>query len=290
MWEDRFEPTQRRRCYNPRLRFDEKLWKTLLKKMVDAGMNTVVIDLGDGVMYASHPEIAVKGAWSTAKLRRELASMRKMGLEPLPKLNFSTCHDAWLGEYARCVSTDTYYGVVRDLIAEVIELFDTPRLFHLGMDEETTNHQRYYEYLVVRQFDLWWHDLYFYVKEVERGGARAWVWSDYLWHHPKEFMKKMPKSVVQSNWYYGESFDTKLERVKAYLDLERKGYDQIPTGSNHSCADNLPRTARFAREHIRLKRLLGFLQTPWRPTVGSVRSHHLEAIAAAGRAIAEWGD
>ena len=32
-------------------------------------MNMVVIDLGDGVKYESHPEIAVKGAWSTTELR-----------------------------------------------------------------------------------------------------------------------------------------------------------------------------------------------------------------------------
>ena len=56
--------------YRPELRFDRSLWDDLLKKMQQAGMNMVVIDLGDGVKYESHPEIAVKGAWSTAELRR----------------------------------------------------------------------------------------------------------------------------------------------------------------------------------------------------------------------------
>ena len=49
MWEDRYEPTRKARCYSPVLRFDEKLWNQLLKRMVDVGMNTLVIDLGDGV-------------------------------------------------------------------------------------------------------------------------------------------------------------------------------------------------------------------------------------------------
>ncbi len=35
-------------------------------------MNMVIIDLGDGVKYDSHPEIAVTGAWSPQKLMREL--------------------------------------------------------------------------------------------------------------------------------------------------------------------------------------------------------------------------
>ena len=120
----------------PYLRFDTGLWNDLLKQMVKAGINLVVIDLGDGVKYESHPEIAVKGAWTTKRLRTELKKMRKMGLEPIPKLNFSACHDVWLGPYSRCLSTDTYYRVCKDLIAEVLQLFSKPRFFHLGMDVE----------------------------------------------------------------------------------------------------------------------------------------------------------
>jgi hypothetical protein len=44
----------------PFLRFDERLWNDLLRRMADVGMNLVVIDLGEGVRYESHPEIAVK--------------------------------------------------------------------------------------------------------------------------------------------------------------------------------------------------------------------------------------
>ena len=66
--------------------------------------------------------------------------LRALGIEPLPKLNFSTCHDAWLGPYSRMVSTPAYYDVCRDLIDEVAELFGGPRFFHLGMDEETAQH------------------------------------------------------------------------------------------------------------------------------------------------------
>lgn len=288
MWEDRIAPEQKNRGYRPYLRFDEGLWDELLSRMAGAGINTVVIDLGDGVRYESHPEIAVRGAWTPKRLRSELAKIRKLGMEPMPKLNFSTCHDAWLGPYARCVSTDAYYAVCRDLIAEVIDLFDQPRLFHLGMDEETASHQQLCEYLVVRQFDLWWHDLYLYIEEVEKGGSRAWVWSDYVWHHPEVFFKKMPKTVVQSNWYYGASFGKKIERVKAYLDLEARRYDQIPTGSNWSCRESFPKTVQYAGRNIAPKRLLGFLQTSWQPTLRASRAAHLEAIEMVEQARAKW--
>ena len=116
----------------PYLRFDEKLWNDLLKRMVETGFNMVVIDLGDGIQYKSHPEIPVQNAWSREKLRDELKKLRDMNLEPIPKMNFSACHDQWLGEYARMLSTKTYYKVTSELIAEAIELFDKPRFFHPG--------------------------------------------------------------------------------------------------------------------------------------------------------------
>ncbi len=290
MWLDREAPevTKEHIVARPYLRFDTKVWNALLKKMVEARMNMVVIDLGDAVKYESHPEIAVRRAWTVKRLRRELARLRKMGLEPIPKLNFSATHDAWLGPYSRCVSTDTYYGVCADLIAEVSDLFDRPRFFHLGMDEETARHQRNLEYVVIRQHNLWWHDLHFLIEQVEMAGVRPWVWSDYLWNHPDEFFRKMPRSVLQSNWYYGSKFDRRRPHVRAYLDLEARGYDQVPTGSNWSHPENFERTVTYCARRIAPERLLGFLQTPWKPTLPDCRRHNELAIQQVGRAIARW--
>lgn len=291
MWMDREDPDLSRPhlCAQPYLRFDEKLWRDLLRAMADAGLNAVVIDVGDGVAYESHPEIAVEGAWSADKLRSELAVAREMGIEPIPKLNFSTTHDIWLGPYSRRVSTPEYYDVCRDLIDEVVELFDNPRLFHLGMDEETAQHQVHYLYAVMRQHDLWWDDLLFLVDCVEKHGARAWIWSDYIWHHRDEFLQRMPQKVLQSNWYYGADFDEEIDYVRAYLDLEAHGYDQIPTGSNWSTPANFGPTVDFCSERIAPQRLIGFLQTTWRPTLEEFRAAHLEAISQVGQAIAARG-
>jgi len=271
--------------YRPELRFDRSLWNDLLQRMQQAGMNLVVIDLGDGVQYASHPEIAVKGAWSTAELRSELKRMRSLGLEPIPKLNFSTTHDAWLGKYARCVSTDTYYAVCRDLIAEVIGLFDRPRFLHLGMDEEDYGNQKYYEHVCIRQYDLWWRDFLFLVQQVEKAGVRAWIWSDYVWHHPELFYRKMPKSVVQSNWYYDAKFDPQNARAKAFRELQEHGYDQIPTGSNYYNSTNFGALVGECQRSLSPAHLLGFLQTPWKATQEKHRQRHLEAIEQVGQAM-----
>ena len=137
------------------LRFDEGLWREVTGKMQGIGMNRVVIDVGEGIVLPSHPELAVKGSWTPDRMRAELKRLRGLGLEPIPKLNFSTAHDIWLKEYSRMISTPTYYKVCADVIRDVCEIFDRPALFHLGYDEETPGHQAQYEFLVVRQGDLW---------------------------------------------------------------------------------------------------------------------------------------
>ena len=280
--------------YRPELTFDEPAWNQLLKDMVDAGMNMVIIDLGDGVIYDSHPEIAVKNAWTPYKLRKELAKMREMGLEPIPKLNFATTHGAWMGEYARMVSTQKYYSFCRNLIEEVTELFDNPRFFHLGMDEETAKNQTSLHYAVMRQHDLWWHDLQYLVDEVEKKGVRSWIWSDLAWSNPEQFLKKMPKSVLQSNWYYRDGFDLdKLTgeskaAVQLYHDLESHGFDQVPTGSNHYNNTNMESTVEYCKEIIDPKRLLGFMTAPWRPTLSPCLERHQEAIRQLNRAIKKF--
>ena len=133
----------------------ESLWRDALDRMASAGMNMVLINLEDSVQWESHPEIALKNSWSTKKFRQELDLIIKSGMEPIPLLNFSSSHDAWLGKYARMVSTDIYYSVCRDLIAEASILFDKPRFFHLGMDEEGAGNQRYFDHVTVRRNNLW---------------------------------------------------------------------------------------------------------------------------------------
>ncbi|MGM0531411.1 MAG: twin-arginine translocation signal domain-containing protein [Bacteroidota bacterium] len=272
--------------YRPALTFDDDTWNDLLKYMSQAGMNMVLIDVGDGIKYESHPEIAVRNALSTSRLRKELEKMRNLGLEPIPKLNFGAGHDIWLGKYSRMVSTDTYYGVCKDLIAEITDLFDKPRFFHLGMDEETAQHQRRLKHAVIRQENLWWGDFYFLIGEVEKNNVRPWIWSDYMWHHSELFFRKMPKSVLQSNWYYGTGFGSDPhEYVKYYEKLDKQGFDQIPTGSNHSNSDNMGMTVAYCKKIIDPGRLFGFMTAPWRPTLAPCFERNKQAVDQLATAV-----
>ena len=250
------------------LRFDEGVWRRVTAHMAEKRMNMVVIDVGEALRLESHPELAVKGSWTVGRFRAELERLRGMGLEPIPKLNFSTAHDTWLKEYGRMVATPDYYRVCADVIREVYEIFGRPRLFHLGYDEETMRNQKVFAYAVVRQGELWWHDFLYLSGVVEKLGCRPWIWSDYCWHHPEEFLQRMPKSVLQSNWYYGSQFQAETDerqktRVETFAKLEKAGFDQLPCGSNCYTDGNLGRLVPFCDGIIAPERLKGYMTAPW---------------------------
>ena len=254
------------------LRCDEEVWRTVTARMQELGMNFVMIDIGEGLVYPSHPELAVKGSWTPEKLADELQRLRKMGLEPIPKLNFSATHDTWMKDYHRMVSTKKYYEVVADVIKDVCEIFK-PRYFHLGWDEEDYVHQDRHQFVVIRQGELWWHDFLYTVREVEKYGARPWIWSDMIWHHRDEFVDRCPKNVLQSNWYYLGDFDPPKDSplypmVHAYEWLDEAGFDQVPCSS--SCGDwgtytaNPRMTVGYCKSRLAPERFKGLLSTSWK--------------------------
>ena len=256
--------------YCPELTTDDKVWKDTIDFLPSQGFNTVLIDIGDAVQYETHPEISIKGAWSKEKLKAEIERMRSMGLTPIPKLNFSASHDAWLGEYSRMLSTSVYYRVCKDLILEIVELFDNPEYFHLGMDEEDSKNMKSLSYCVVRQKELWWNDLYFFFDVCNRVGVQPWIWSDYCWKNKDEFIKKMPRSVLQSNFWYNVLHklpDGTYDKVQGqtYCVLEEAGFEQIPCVSFcEGYSLNAQETMELGKEAIAPERLKGFMTAPWR--------------------------
>ena len=235
---DREVPERRRptSCAKPYLRCDKPLWDDVLDKMVEIGMNMVVIDLGEGVRYDSHPELAVHGSWTPraaaggagAHPRRWAWSRSPSSTSP-PR----TTMPGWGPMLAPSPPT-AYYDVCKDLIAEVIALFDKPRFFHLGMDEETAAAtSATIEYAVMRQYDLWWHDLYFLVEQVEKDGvARLDLVGLRLASSRRVLWQDAQVGAAEQLVLWRRVRPRSCECVKAYVDLEEHGYDQVPTGSN----------------------------------------------------------
>jgi hypothetical protein len=277
------------RCCANHVRFDESSWRRLSVALAKAGCNQIIIDLAEIVEYPSHPELAVKGTWSVEKLRSEIARLRGMGFEVIPKLNFSTCHDTWLKDYHRMVSTKTYYKVCADIIKDVVEMFDYPRYFHLGYDEESAYYQSKHLFAVCRQGDLWWHDLHWFVKVTEKMGSRPWIWSDYIWRHKDEFLKRMPKSVLQSNWYYDACFDPSKMKHPYYVDayewLDKAGFEQVPTGSNWACNTNFADTIKYCDANCSKNLIKGYMMAPWTRTFAIHEEKSMQAIDQLAAAI-----
>lgn len=97
------------RAGSDKMRFEKDLFWELVDHAKACGINTVVLDLADGIVYESHPELAIEGSIEREELMEMIKRLRELGLDIIPKLNFSTCHDVWLKEYSRMVSTKPYY-------------------------------------------------------------------------------------------------------------------------------------------------------------------------------------
>lgn len=278
------------------LRCDDETWNLTLQTLADSGANMVILDLGEGLRFESCPELAVPDAWTKERLAGELTRLRAMGLTPIPKINFSACHDAWMGEYQRMIGTAAYYDFCKNIIAEALELFGKPEYFHIGMDEENARLQRHLSHCVIRQHELWYRDLNFYAEHASRTGARPWMWSDKIWEDEENFVKNVSRDILQSNWYYGldlfgereplpgEKNFNRPEHITYFEKLGRAGFDQVPAGSNYANTENMELLGKYSAEKIDASRLKGLMQTTWFPTIQANNQRMVEAAQQLGRA------
>lgn len=303
----------------PVLDFDDEAWEQSLQSAAENGLNTILLDVGDGICFGSHPELAIEGSWSRTRVRREVKKASELGLTIIPKLNFSATHDFWLGEYERMVSTKTYYRVCRDLIHEVYDLFDGPRYIHLGMDEENKDHFDIQTLVVCRTGDLLWHDVQFLLDCVRETGATPWIWSDFLFDNPEDFHKHIgTEDLVLSPWNYNalrEEHYTPIASRQAYVDYygagqyksmnityveedpflvrfreqaipnAERGYVYIPCAStiNH-CPYNTPELVEYFRDKAPDDSVRGFITAPWKRTTMEYLSILLDSIQLLGEA------
>ncbi len=284
------------------IRFDNDFWQYILEESVKCGINTIVLDVGDGIKFDSHPEIAAPGAWEKARVTEEIKKCRDMGINLIPKLNFATTHDHWLGQYARMVSTDVYYKVCEDLIKETYELFEKPEYFHLGMDEEDAQHVKDHQLALYRQGDLYWHDLRFLIDCVKELGAMPWIWACPLFGDSEGYMKNFsPDDAVLSPWYYNSfrrehwtPIESRSEYVVYYnegeyanmgikyveedpflvnvrnvaVPLSKHGYRYMPCASVcNRCDYNHDDLLEYFKENVPDEQILGYMSTPWMSTV-----------------------
>ena len=247
---------------------DKTCFRLLVDHAAKEGMNTIVVNIGEGLTYDSHPELNLDGSWTKEELKEELNHIRSLNMIAVPMLNFSAAHDVWLGKYERMVGTKAYYQVCADLIDEVCELFDNPPYFHLGMDEETADAQQLYNHTTVRHEVVFFRDLKFYFDCVRKHGCTPWIFSDSYNRFPKAFLEQVEKDVLLSN--ENISFSGKTEELHSYTcypqelpELAKHGYSILPMSCCYRYANMPEQTANYIKTNGMEQQVRGVLCYPY---------------------------
>ena len=72
-------------AFRDKLLCEDDIWDKVVSSLPSFGINTLLIDVGDGICFESHPEIAIEGSWTKEKLDKKLSEageppLRREGL------------------------------------------------------------------------------------------------------------------------------------------------------------------------------------------------------------------
>jgi hypothetical protein len=293
--------------------FDDSFWEYILKESEKCGINTILLDVGDGVEFGTHPEIADENAWTRRRVRKEVARCRDLGIKIIPKLNFATTHSYWMGEYRKMTSSIKYYQFANDIIKETYELFDHPDYIHIGMDEEGAKFCGGAPYCVYRQKDLFWHDLRFLYDCVADTSAMPMLWFNPLHDDPEGYKKHFdPDEAVLQPYYYNAfrkehwtPVESRAEYVAYYnedrykdlgikfveqdpylvkfreqtIPLMEEGYLYLPCASVYNRCDwNHSDLVEYFRDNAPDEQILGYMSAPWARTTWDRKERYDETF------------
>ena len=258
--------------YHETMYCQKEVWTRITSLLPKMGFNTVVIDIGEAVKLDSHPEIAIEGSWSKAELREELARLRAIGLNPVPKYNFSAGHSAWMGDWAYRIGTPEYDVFCKEVIEETIELFDTPSIFHIGMEEEDYESQKTNYITIIRTPVKKIIDTKYLNDIIISHGVRPAIWIDCktLAHFggAENIRDNIPREVLLFPWDYKQHHvHPTLEQMDPYIRMIHEftslGYDVIPTTSTWSWHLNSKEVMTICKKFIPDERVAGYITAPW---------------------------
>lgn len=258
--------------FREKMNCDKEVWRKVTDFLPECGINTLVIDVEDGVVYDKHPEISIPGAWTKAELKEELDRLRAMGITPLPKCNFSCGHSAWLKEYAYMVGTPTYDKLCKDIIEELIDLFENPEFFHLGLEEEDYHSQIGQPVAITRAPFKKAEDANKLFALCRSHGVRPWIWLNQstidAFGGDEIFTKVVGKDVLITNYSYGVlRFNATTCEDYKFAQCCRKceewGYEQLPCGSTWNWHLANKDVIRFSKNYLDESKIKGYMTASW---------------------------
>lgn len=189
--------------------FDLELGYEIIKALKTEGFNTLIIDIADGVIYKSHPELKKHYSVPMDILTKLAQKAHCTGLEVIPKLNFSkseiNVHDNWGRKPGTVWHEDfddfkAYYKKAFECIDETMAACYPCEKFHIGMDEDhTRSHGQYCEAINILHSGL------------RERGLRTVIWNDMAisCSYGQVFVEKslaalerIPKDVIHVLWSY----------------------------------------------------------------------------------------
>jgi len=182
----------------------------VLEKMAAYNFNTLVVDIEDGVVYKSHPELKRHYSVPMKDLQLLAKSAKQKNIDFVPKCNFSKSgrnnHDMWLKPHWDGINwiknMDQYWKVAGDVIDELVCVCQPQRFFNIGMDED---HYRSVSQYVEAIKIL--HD------KISKHGLRPVMWNDTCYENRNVIAQVyadkcraaeplLPKDIVQVLWDY----------------------------------------------------------------------------------------
>ncbi len=268
MWYDKEQiPAEDPKHLHPRLPYrskfnkDIKTFRLLVDHANKEGFNTIIVHIGEGYQYKSHPEIALEGAWTEDELKTEIAHIRELGMEPVPMLNFSAAHDMWLGKYERMVGTDIYKTVCLDLIDEVCKLFEGPKYFHIGMDEESYEAQTYLDFATVRNRVVMKRDIKDFIEVIRKNGVTPWMFLDFYNVSRDDFLEVVGKDVILSDMHLRYSVSQNVWPAE-FSKIIADGYKIIPMITHYFLLRNSDMVMSFLKANVDKNGVAGVINFP----------------------------
>jgi len=193
----------------------------ILEAMQKNGLNTIVVDIADGVIYESHPELQRHYSVPIGQLARFAGAAHDHGIDFVPKLNFAksgrNLHDMWMKPHWSqrnfLRGRNEYWRVAGELIDELVSVCSPQHYFHIGMDEDH-----------LRSVNQFVDAIQILTDKISAHNLRPVMWNDTCYENRNVIAQvhadkcraaepRIPKSVIQVLWDYDLVHHGIIERL-----------------------------------------------------------------------------
>lgn len=259
-------------------RFHRKTAEALIRTAVESGFNMLIIDIKDAVRYKSLPHLRKRYTVPMHELKELTALAKGLGLEVVPKLNFSKSpehrHSHWLWEEQTPPDSPALWKQAMKAVDEVVAVMK-PRFLHVGMDEDDT-----------RSPDEYKNALLFLHKQLKRRNLRMIMWADcgHRWRPAERWkvvpaIKAIPSDIILMPWNYDHPLE---DWVRTFMHW---GFDVIGTSSCIKPIKAMKKHALLKNTNqwidtLRRLKALGIIVTQWTPCQTKNAGRMLKAVRA----------